>query len=103
MRRVTQNSVNAFMRDQNYAEGNTTVRTAVESGGGEYYTEMYLHGNRIARKLMNQEAGIQITNCGYSTNVTKERLNGLPGVNIVQKNCEWYLNGKEWNGELIEV
>lgn len=35
--------------------------------------------------------------------ITKERLNALQGVNIVQKNFVWYLNGKEWNGELTDI
>jgi hypothetical protein len=30
-------------------------------------------------------------------------LNGLDGVSIQQKAGIWYLNGKEWEGELIDV
>ena len=35
--------------------------------------------------------------------ITKERLNGLHGVSITQKNFIWYLNGKKWNGNLIKI
>lgn len=35
--------------------------------------------------------------------ITKERLNGLEGVNICQKDWQWYLNGKERNGELTDI
>jgi hypothetical protein len=27
----------------------------------------------------------------------------LPGVNINQSKCKWYLNGNEWNGEWIKI
>ena len=40
---------------------------------------------------------------GWSSNTTKERLNGLTGVNIWQKDFVWYLNGEEWNGEWIRI
>jgi len=32
-----------------------------------------------------------------------DRLNGLPNVNIHQKNFQWFLNGEEWDGEFIKV
>jgi hypothetical protein len=37
------------------------------------------------------------------TTTTKERLNGLNGVNIHQKDFQWYLNGEAWNGVAILV
>jgi len=44
-----------------------------------------------------------ITNAGWQSNTTKERLNGLSGVSIYQKNFQWFLNGKPWNGDWITV
>jgi hypothetical protein len=41
---------------------------------------------------------LQISNAGWASNTTKERLNGIPGVHIKQKNWTWYLNGQEWDG-----
>lgn len=35
--------------------------------------------------------------------ITKERLNALPYVNIVQRNYVWYLNGQEWDGNKIDI
>ena len=29
-------------------------------------------------------------------------LNAIPGVNLVQRNFIWYLNGKEWDGVAIK-
>lgn len=96
MRKVTQNTVNAFLNNQKYAEGNTTVSP---SNNKNY---MYLYGNIIAIRD-KQTNKISITNCGWKTNVTKERLNALPNVSIQQKQGVWFLNGKEWDGNLIEV
>lgn len=62
--------------------------------------KLYLHGNLIAEKRKN---GLYITNAGWSSNVTKERLNGLPGVSINQVNYNWFLNGKKWNGEWTKI
>lgn len=61
---------------------------------------LFLHGHKIAEKRAD---GLYITNAGWASNVTKERLNGLPDVSISQKNWKWYLNGKEWDGEWTKV
>jgi hypothetical protein len=34
---------------------------------------------------------------------TKERLNGLTGVEIRQAKKKWFLNGQEWDGSWIKV
>jgi hypothetical protein len=46
---------------------------------------------------------LSISNAGWASNTTKERLNGLPNVRIHQKNWNWFLNGVEWNGEWTRV
>lgn len=60
----------------------------------------FLHSNLIAKVSID---GLFITNAGWESNTTKERLNGINGVSIQQKKGVWYLNGTEWNGELIKV
>ena len=57
---------------------------------------LYLHGNAIAR--FSEEGDLEISNAGWTSNTTKERLNGLRGVSIHQKNFQWFLNGEPWNG-----
>ena len=94
MRKVTNDSVMNFLNGKNCSIGNTTVTV----NGNEI--NLLLFGITIATKIGDK---IQITNKGYFTNTTKERLNGLPNVNIVQKQKKWFLNGKEWDGSLIEV
>lgn len=100
MRNITKNAVNAFMsarpNNGNWRESNTKVSSA----NNDVY--MYLHDNVIA--IRNFHTGIiSISNAGWFSNTTKERLNGLPNVSIQHKKGKWYLNGKEWDGKLIEI
>jgi hypothetical protein len=46
---------------------------------------------------------LSVSNAGWASNTTKERLNGLPHVRVHQRNWNWYLNGNEWNGEWTRV
>jgi hypothetical protein len=66
-------------------------------------TVMKLYGNAIAYRFNDPERTLTITNRGWFTNTTKERLNAIPGVRIHQKNWQWYLNGEQWDGQLIDV
>jgi hypothetical protein len=60
-------------------------------------------GNAIAYRYNDPEKTLRITNCGWFSNTTKERLNAIDGVSIQQKNYEWFLNGEKWEGELIDI
>ncbi len=94
MRQITNNARNAFENNQVFGSGNTTV-TVVDGT-----TSLILLGNTIAIK---DKDGLRITNCGWQTNVTKERLNALRGVSIHQKDYSWYLNGILWNGDWVTI
>lgn len=61
---------------------------------------LFLHGNRIA---YYENGNLYITNCGWFSNTTKERLNALPNVSINQNKGVWYLNGEVWNGEPVKI
>ena len=63
-------------------------------------TSLWLFGNEIAQW---REDGIWITNAGWNSATTKERLNGLTGVSIQQRAGSWYLNGNLWQGEWTSV
>ena len=96
MRKITINSVNAFLLHKNFNGGNARVET------NNSHTVMYLFNNPIA--YHNKENGkITVQNCGWFSNTTKERLNGIPGVDVQQKKHCWYLNGKRWNGKLVNL
>ena len=95
-RKITTEACNAFMSARPFSKSNMSVMIDGEK------VMMAYHGNVIARRAIGSNT-IEVTNCGYSTNTTKERLNGLPGVSVVQRNFTWYLNGKEWDGSWSEV
>lgn len=96
MRKITEEAIEAFNYNEDFKKSNTQVMT----GGRQ--TELYLFGNLIAIKNI-RTGELSITNCGYQTVTTKERLNGLRGVSIRQKQGVWYLNGKEWNGSWVNM
>lgn len=97
MRSITKQSINAFMNDEPFKKSNMEVEVLPN------VTILKLYGNRIAYRYNDPERTLSITNCGWNTAITKERLNALPNVSIKQLRGEWYLNGKKWDGELIDV
>ena len=88
MRKVTRIIGEAFFSGKAKASGNTCTDAK----------SVWLHGNKIAEK--DEHGNLLITNAGFETNVTKERLNGLlqlgvfrfPVPRIFQKNFTWYLS-----------
>ena len=97
MRKITKESVQAFLNARPFNKQNTSVEVLPN------VTILKLHNNPIAYRYNDPEKTLSITNAYWFTNTTKERLNGLPNVSINQSKGVWYLNGKEWNGELINI
>ena len=97
MRKITEESVDAFMNARKFKKSNMEIEVLPN------VTVMRLHGNPIAFRYNDPERTLSITDAGWSSNTTKERLNGIPNVSIQQKNWEWYLNGEKWNGHMIDV
>jgi hypothetical protein len=73
--------------------GNTTVEMSPLGA----VVVLKLHGNAIARRDVGS-TDFEVCDGGWTSNTTKERLNGLPGVRVNQKAYAWYLNGVEWDG-----
>ena len=94
MRKITKESVTAFFNNRNYLKNNTHV----------FNNKFYLHNNLIAEKKNNK---LFISNCGWFSNTTKERLNGILNhighAGIYQKNFSWFLDGEKWNGKRTEI
>lgn len=97
MRQITRDSVDAFMSSRKFRKQNMEVKVLPN------VTILLLHGNEIAYRYNDVDRTLSITDCGWQSVTTKERLNGIPNVQIQQKNFEWFLNGKEWNGNLIDI
>jgi hypothetical protein len=100
MKKITQNTINAFLNDDQIKIDNTQV--IVNANFGNPRTELYLFDNLIAQKRIGSKT-IQITNADWKSKTTKERLNALPGVSICQKKGDWYLNGNKWQGDWITI
>jgi len=66
-------------------------------------TVLKLFGNEIAYRYNDPERTLSITNCGWKSNTTKDRLNAIEGVSINQSKKVWYLNGEAWDGSLIDI
>jgi hypothetical protein len=90
MRQVTEKVASAFIRNEYKRVGNTWT-------DGQ---SIWLFSNKIAQKRGSE---LWITNAGWPSPTTKERLNALPNVSIVQKKGVWYLNGNAWYGEWVHV
>ena len=97
MRQITKDSINAFMNAKKFNRQNMQVEVLPN------VTILYLHNNPIAYRYNNPERTLTISNCGWFSNTTKERLNALPNVHIQQRNFVWYLNGKKWDGRKTDI
>ena len=98
MKKITKQASDALVAGRVFKGNNT------ECDG----KNLYLFGNKIAR--VSENGVLYITNSGYSTATTKERLNALPFVNIRQRNFTWYLANtaedgeyREWDGSWIKI
>jgi len=97
MRAITKEAVKSFLNAKPFSKSNTTVRVLPN------VTVLSLFGNDIAYLYNDPERTLSITNAGWVSNTTKERLNALPNVSIRQKNYEFYLNDEKWDGNLTDV
>ena len=90
MRKITKEAVDKFLSKETFRKSNMSV----EESYGVY--KLKLHGNTIA--TIDELGVLSVSNAGWASNTTKERLNGIPGVRVHQKNWNWYLNGQGWDG-----
>lgn len=97
MRTITQNAIDKFLNAETFKSSNTQVEVLPN------VTILKLFGNPIAYQYNDPEKTLSITSCGWKSNTTKERLNGIPNVSISQSKGIWFLNGTEWDGKLIDV
>lgn len=95
MRKITEESIDAFYNKKRFKKRNMEVYV------GEFSTQLRLHGHTIA--ILNDNGVLEITTCGYNTNTTRDRLSALKGVTVRTKLGQLYLNGKEWDGKLIMI
>lgn len=97
MKKITEKSIDAFLKAKPFKQDNTEVVILPN------VTILKLFGNEIAYLYNDPERTLSITNAGWFTNTTKERLNAIPKVSIRQSKGLWYLNGYHWDGKLIDI
>ena len=90
MRKITRESVNAFLNREKFNKSNMSVTL---DQGNAY---LRLFGNCIAG--LAEDGTLSISTCGWNTPTTKERLNALPNVRVNTKAGQLYLNGVAWDG-----
>lgn len=99
MRKVTENTVKAFLAGRPCSEGSSRT-------DGQGY---WLHGNKIAQR--DEDGTLWLTDCGWQTNTTKERLNGIldlacAGMYLYQLKGIWRVFNRttkmsyEWPGSM---
>jgi hypothetical protein len=94
-RKITQQSVQAFYNREAFNKSNMSVE--ISDNG---YPLLKLHGNTIAGM---DHMGVWITDAGWPTRTTFERLKGLDDVSIYTKRGQVYLNDQEWDGEKVYI
>jgi hypothetical protein len=94
-RKITEESVAAFYNRQKFNKSNMSVEITDEG-----FPLLKLHGNTIAGK---DYEGTWITDAGWPTRTTFERLNGLSYVRVNVKKGQTYLNGEEWDGKKVYI
>lgn len=97
MRKITESAVDAFMSATPFKQGNTEVVVRPN------VTVLCLHNNEIAYRYNDPEMTLSVCTRGWNTSTTRERLNGIPGVNVRTVKGALYLNGQKWNGALIDI
>ena len=91
MKRISELAVNAFLKGQEFYRDNTKVIVTDKE------VQLTLFGNCIAKR--NAE-GTFISDAGWRTNTTKERLNcllyALNAGRLYQVKGRWYLDDEPW-------
>lgn len=89
MRKITEQAIENFYNSTSFSKDNTQVIVKQDR------VELRLFNNLIA---ISDEIGIKITDAGWETRTTYERLNGLTGVHITKRKGITYLNDEKWDG-----
>ena len=88
MRKVTEQTVQAFLKGERLTVGNTSTDGQA----------LYLHGNKIAER--RTDGSIWFTFAGWATRTTSERISGLlDALGARRVNLKNY--APQWNGQAL--
>ena len=93
MKGITFDSSMALLRNEYFKRSNTKVLRYIDN-----VVALFLHDNRIATYDIDNKK-LLISSCGWHSNTTKERLNGILETfnikaKIYQKNFAWFISYK---------
>ena len=94
MRKITEESIDAFYAKRRFKKRNMQVVVNDDE------VLLLLHDNIIA-KLVNDD--LFIDSCGWNSNTTRDRLNGLKNVWVRTQNGQMILNEQSWDGKLTQI
>jgi len=99
VRKITHESIGAFMAGVEFRKANMTVEVrAWQAPSADLWVILSLHGNPIARYPVGNTRDMLVCDGNHQSVTTKDRLNGIPGVDVYQHKYQWHLNGAVWNG-----
>lgn len=126
MKKITEKAANAFLAGETWRESNTRVQKIEDRLTGKTTVFLTLYTTDIAKyeisakhsdanvigadlenKTLEGKVLVTIDTGTYATATTKERLNGLPFLNVFQSGYRWYLKWEdeeihsEWDGSPI--
>lgn len=107
MRKITETAIDALYSRRAFSSTNTVVARASsianlpEELDQDTTWVLYLHNNAIV--ALAADGSVWITDGGWETLTTKERLNGVPGVRVWHHRRELHLSAPEhpsssWDG-----
>ena len=94
-RKITEQAVQSFYNRTKFNKSNMSVEIQDDK-----YPLLKLHGNTIAGRDAD---GVWITDAGWPTRTTFERLNGFDDVRVNVKKGQTYLNGEAWDGKKVYI
>jgi len=87
MRQITSDAIEAFENFKNFKRSNTSV-CVTKRNGVPVRAILLLHGHEIADKRRSK---LKITLAGWNTRTTRERLNGISGVQIISRKGQAFI------------
>jgi phage-related protein len=99
-KKISVDAAQAFNDERNFKRSNTEVTVSITPDGSVKETRLFLSGNLIATKI---NGVVEVSNAGWFSVTTKDRLNALDEVSIHQSKGEWFLNEEKWNGNWTKI
>ena len=95
-RQISEDAATALMNHKTFSRSNTLVK---EDGDGNY--ELFIFSNKIA--IYTYDKRLLITNAGWNSSTTRERLNAIPNVWTRTVKNQMFLNNNKWDGGWTEI